>query len=229
MSDSKSGSKDNLNESNMPLLSEEANEKAGDTPEKEVQEMELEEKKDDSTEKEKEGETEKKDKKEKKEKKKKEKKEKVKKEPKEKGPSCLEVHSAGLNLENRDLEALNEEVNIEFSSVFAEPTAAHGFDGVFKLNYVMFNQTKLWVYKILSALISLPLALLWAVVFSLLTVVYVWLVKPVLALFTVVMAITKKVLTTTVDSTIAPVARSVGLVFHPFYRQPAPQQLVQTP
>ena len=34
MSDSKSGSKDNLNESNMPLLSEEANEKAGDTPEK---------------------------------------------------------------------------------------------------------------------------------------------------------------------------------------------------
>jgi hypothetical protein len=35
MSDSKHGSKSNLNESNMPLLSEEA-EKAGDTPEKEV-------------------------------------------------------------------------------------------------------------------------------------------------------------------------------------------------
>ena len=34
MSDSKSGSKDNLNESNMPLLEEE--EKAGETPEKEV-------------------------------------------------------------------------------------------------------------------------------------------------------------------------------------------------
>ncbi len=43
---------------------------------------------------------------------------------------------------------------IDFASVFAEPTAAHGFDGVFKLNYVMFNQTKLWVYKILSALVS---------------------------------------------------------------------------
>ena len=36
MSDSKHGSKSNLNESNMPLLSEEAAEKAGDTPEKEV-------------------------------------------------------------------------------------------------------------------------------------------------------------------------------------------------
>ena len=39
MSESKNGSKSNLNESNMPLLSEEANEKGGDTPEKEVIEM----------------------------------------------------------------------------------------------------------------------------------------------------------------------------------------------
>ena len=39
MSDSKNGSKSNLNESNMPLLSEEASEKGGDTPEKEVIEM----------------------------------------------------------------------------------------------------------------------------------------------------------------------------------------------
>jgi hypothetical protein len=36
MTDSKHGSKSNLNESNMPLLSEEAAEKGGDTPEKEV-------------------------------------------------------------------------------------------------------------------------------------------------------------------------------------------------
>merc|ERR1711971_1170062 len=42
MTDSKSGSKDNLNESNMPLL--EGEEKAEETPEKEVVELELEEK-----------------------------------------------------------------------------------------------------------------------------------------------------------------------------------------
>jgi len=220
MSDSKSGSKDNLNESNMPLLSEEA-EKAGDTPEKEVQEMELEEKKDDSTEKEAEGGDKKK---EKKEKKKKEKKEKVKKEP---GPSCIEIHTAGLDLQNRDLTDLNDEVNIEFSSVFAEPNANHGFEGVWKLNYVMFTQTKLWVYKILSALVSLPLAILWALVFSMVTLIYVWLIKPVLALFTVFMAITKKVISTTVDSTLTPVAQSMGLVFHAF-RKPVPtQQLIE--
>lgn len=205
MSDSKSGSKDNLNESEMPLLNEEA-EKAGDTPEKEVQEMELEEKKDDSTEK---SETEDKDKK---QKKKKEKKEKVKKEPKEKGPSCIEVNSAGLDLGNRDVADLNDEVKIDFSSVFAEPTSSHGFDGMWKMNFVMFSQTKLWVYKILSALISLPLAVLWAVVFSLITLLYVWLVKPMLVVFNCVMAVLKKVWSTVVDSLLTPVTQSLGLI-----------------
>ena len=64
MTDSKSGSKDNLNESNMPLL--ESEEKAEETPEKEVVEMELEEKeekKDEVTEKDKKEEKKKKEKK----------------------------------------------------------------------------------------------------------------------------------------------------------------------
>ena len=50
MADSKSNSKENLNESNLPLL--EGEEKVGETPEKEVvEEMELAEKKDETTEK----------------------------------------------------------------------------------------------------------------------------------------------------------------------------------
>merc|ERR1712156_449574 len=86
MTDSKSGSKDNLNESNMPLL--ESEEKAEETPEKEVVEMELEEKE------EKKDEVTEKDKME--EKKKKEKKVKVPKVKKEPGPSCIDTLSSGL-------------------------------------------------------------------------------------------------------------------------------------
>ena len=108
MSGSKSGSKDNLNESNMPLLSDDGAEKAGETPEKEFVEMELEEKKDDNTEK---GDEEKKDKKEKKEKAKKEKKVKV---PKEKGPSCIDTLSTGLDLTARDRKGINTEIDVSF-------------------------------------------------------------------------------------------------------------------
>merc|ERR1712233_80024 len=117
MTDSKSGSKDNLNESNMPLL--EGEEKAGEeTPEKEVVEMELEEKgekKDESTEK-----------KEKKEKKVKEKKVKVPKVKKEPGPSCIDTLSSGLDLGARDSQGINVEIDLDFDDVIAEPKAAHG-------------------------------------------------------------------------------------------------------
>lgn len=102
MSDSKSGSKDNLNESNMPLLSDDGAEKAGETPEKEVVEMELDEKKDTNTEKEESV---------KEEKKKKEKKVKV---PKEKGPSCIDIQSASLDLAARDKRGINTEINVRF-------------------------------------------------------------------------------------------------------------------
>jgi hypothetical protein len=39
--------------------------------------------------------------------------------------------------------------------VLAEPAATHGLDPVWRLNYVLFSQTKLWVYRILAALVSL--------------------------------------------------------------------------
>ena len=106
MSDSKSGSKSDLSE---PLLDEGA-EKAGETPEKEM--IETEEKKDDA-----EGEK----KEEKKEKKKKEKKEKAPKVKKEPGPSCIDTMSSGLDMNVRDANGLNCEIDVScifFSNVF---------------------------------------------------------------------------------------------------------------
>merc|ERR1711997_1312017 len=161
MTDSKSGSKDNLNESNMPLL--EGEEKAEETtPEKEVVEMELEEKeekKDESTEK--------KDKKEKKVKEKKVKVPKVKKEP---GPSCIDTLSSGLDLGTRDSQGINVEIDLDFDDVIAEPKAAHGFDPIWRLSFILFSQTKLWTYRVLAALLAAPLSILWGLLFSLLSV-----------------------------------------------------------
>merc|ERR1711894_739908 len=143
MTDSKSGSKDNLNESNMPLL--EGEEKAGEeTPEKEVVEMELEEKE------------EKKD--ERKEKKVKEKKVKVPKVKKEPGPSCIDTLSSGLDLGTRDSQGINVEIDLDFDDVIAEPKAAHGFDPIWRLSSILFSQTKLWTYRVLAALLAAPLS-----------------------------------------------------------------------
>lgn len=204
MSDSKSGSKTDLNESNMPLLEaeEKAAEEKTDIPEKTMEVMELEEKKDEATEKKKETKADK-------TKKKKEKQEKVKK---EKGPGCVETLSSGLDLTARDARGINQDINLDFDSVLAEPAATHGLDPVWRLNYVLFTQTKLWIYRILAAIISVPLAILWGAVFSLLTLLYVWLVSPLLRLLELVFSIFKKFWSSLLDATLSPVCRSLGHV-----------------
>ena len=105
---SEKGSKENLNESNMPLLSDDGAEKAGETPEKE--EVELEEKKDETTEKEESKEDEKKKKKEKKVKV-----PKVPKVPKPAGPSCVETMTTDLDMAARDKEGINIEIDVSLS------------------------------------------------------------------------------------------------------------------
>merc|ERR1739845_151397 len=105
----------------------------------------------------------------------KKKKEKKPKEPKPpKGPNCIDLISKDLDLGNRDSNNVNVEIDLDFDDVLAEPAAAQGFDWAWKLAFVLFSQTKLWIYKILSAVVAIPLALIWALVFALLTVVHVW-------------------------------------------------------
>merc|ERR1711876_117921 len=177
------GSKDNVNEDNTPLM--EGEEKTGETPEKE--EVEMEEKKDESNEKE-----EKADKK-----KKKEKKVKVPKVPKPKGPSCVETLSSGLDMGARDKDGINVEVDLDFSDVLAEPSSAHGFDPLWRLSFILFSNTKLWLYRLLSALLVLPLSLLWVV-------------RPVIKIVEVVFAVFKKVWISILSATVEPLFASVG-------------------
>jgi len=146
-------------------------------------------------------------------KKKKEKKEKKPKEPKEKGPNCIDVISKDLNLGNRDSNNVNVEIDLDFDDVLAEPAAAQGFEFAWKLAFVLFSQTKLWIYKILSAVVAIPLALIWALVFALLTVVHVWILSPALRLLDLILAVVKKVVVGVIGATLGPVCATLGLIF----------------
>jgi len=206
MSDSKSGSSSKLNESNMPLL--ESEEKEGNTPEKE--EVELVEKKDEEKQEEPAEE-----KKEKKEKKKKEKKEKVKKE----GPSCAEKSKAYVTetlnaVDMAGFDANSTEIDLDFDSVLAEPYQAQGLDGVRRLSFLMSSSVRIWIYRILAALIAIPLSLVWGLVFSLLMLVFVWLIRPLLRIMDFVLDIIKKVVRGVIGATVAPVCEAFGLCFH---------------
>lgn len=208
------GSKDKLNESTVPLLDEEETEKAGETPEKES--IELTEKssdagsqaeKDDSAAEK----TDKDSKEEKPEKKKKEKKEKkVKVHVPRPALPTLSTMTAGLNLLDRDDHLINDHVNITFSDLLAEPDSGHSFDAIWRVIYLVFSGTKFWVYKLLAAVVGLPLAIIWAVLFALITLLNVWLVTPLFKLFALVMQIIRMVWAELVSTFLEPVCHALG-------------------
>merc|ERR1711974_590721 len=144
---------------------------------------------------------------------KKEKKEKKPKEKKEPGPNCIDVISKDLNLGNRDSNNVNVEIDLDFDDVLAEPAAAQGFEWAWKLAFVLFSQTKSWFYKLFSAVVAIPAALLWAVVFALVTVVYIWIVSPALRLFDLSLAIFRRVVVGAMSVTVQPLCVAVSHVF----------------
>merc|ERR1711902_454471 len=146
-------------------------------------------------------------------KKKKEKKVKVPKVPKPKGPSCVETMTTGLDMAARDKEGINIEIDLDFADVLAEPNSAHGFDPLWRLSFILFSQTKMWLYRILSALLVLPLSILWAVIFALATIAYVWVLRPVIKIAEVCFAVIKRVWVAALGATVEPLCTAVGAVF----------------
>jgi len=202
-SGSKAGSKTNLNESSVPLLEEQ---EGKDVPEK----IELETKNDNSDEK-KDNDT-----KDKKEKKKKEKKEKVKKESttKKSLDICAQNFTVGLNVLDRDEKRVNEHVNILFEDVIGEPDPTHGFEFVWRLTYLLFNATRFWFYRILAAIIAIPLALLWALIFAFINLATIWLITPSLKIFDILLHYAHRIWSGLVRAILDPFFASGALLFN---------------
>jgi len=194
---SKTGSKTET-ESALPLLELKGEEAKGDTEAK--------------------GEAEQKDTKDKKDKKKKEKKEKVKKESttKRSFDICAQNFTVGLNVLDRDEKHINDFVNISFEHLIGEPDPTHGFEFVWRLVYLLFNATRFWFYRIIAAIIAIPLALLWALVFAFLNVTTVWFITPFLRLFDVFLFFANRLWSGLIRCVLDPFFHSGAILFTHF-------------
>ncbi|GFS94783.1 caveolin-1 [Nephila pilipes] len=202
---SRSSSKENLNESSRPLLDEEEA-RAGVVaiemnqptppadPEKDVAEEKAGGKGSDS----------KKDK------------EKTKKPKKEKSTkrrsSFIDKLTAGLNLLDRDDKNVNDHINIAFEDVLAEPDSNHTFICVWQNSFLLFDVVKFWFYRILSAILFIPFAFLWGLIFAVLTCLNVWIISPLLRTFDVILHIVHRVWSGIIRTFLDPVFKSIGQI-----------------
>ncbi|CAL1267151.1 unnamed protein product [Larinioides sclopetarius] len=207
---SRSSSKENLNESSRPLLDEEGAtvaiemNRTDDTTaaagEEAVKESTLE--------KSEEAKADGKGSESKKEKKKKEKKEKTAK----RRSSFAEKLTAGLNLLDRDDKNVNDHINITFEDVLAEPDSGHSFVCVWQNSFIIFDIVKFWFYRILSAILFIPFALIWGLFFAILNSVNVWIISPLLRIFDVLCYIVHRIWSGLIKTFLDPLFKSVGQV-----------------
>lgn len=90
----------------------------------------------------------------------------------------LNQFTVGINLLDRDERSINDHVNVSFEDVIGEPDATQGFDAAYQLSFGLFQFVRFWLYRVLMAIIALPLAFIWALVFALLSLVSVWVITP---------------------------------------------------
>jgi len=179
----------------------------GDVPEK----IELETKNDNNDEKKDQNES-----KDKKDKKKKEKKEKVKKEATTKRSLdiCAQNFTVGLNVLDRDEKRVNDHINILFEDVIGEPDPTQGFEFVWRLTYLLFNATRFWAYRIIAAVIAIPLALIWALIFAFINLSTVWLLTPALKIFDIFLHYIHRIWSGIIRTILDPFFSSGALLFN---------------
>jgi len=202
--ETKSGSKSNLglNESAVPLLEEKETKEVPENIEMDNKNDNNDQKKDQTNNKDS------------KDKKKKEKKEKVKKETAKRSLDiCTQNFTFGLNVLDRDEKKVNDHINILFEDVIGEPDPTHGFEFIWRLTYLLFNATRFWLYRIIAAIIAIPLALLWAVIFAFINLTTIWFFTPLLRIFDITLHYIHRVWSGIIRCVLDPFFTSGALLF----------------
>ncbi|CAH2312709.1 caveolin-3, partial [Pelobates cultripes] len=119
-----------------------------------------------------------------------------------------------IDLVDRDPKKINEDVvKVEFEDVIAEPQGTHSFDGVWKASYTTFTLTKYWCYRILSAVIGVPLAIIWGILFALISFCHIWTVMPCVKSYLIEIQCVGKTFSLCVHTFCDPLFEALGKIF----------------
>lgn len=151
----------------------------------------------------------------KKDKKKKEKKEKVKKETTKRSlDACAQNFTVGLNVLDRDEKRINDHVNVQFEDIIGEPDPTHGFEFIWRLTFLIFNVTRFWVYRFVAAILAIPFALFWAIIFAFINISTIWCCTPSLRVFDLLLHYVHRVWSGLIRTLLDPIFSSAGLLFN---------------
>ncbi|XP_042589784.1 caveolin-2-like [Cyprinus carpio] len=81
-------------------------------------------------------------------------------------------------INERDPRQINECLKVSFEDVIAEPVSVRSGDRVWIWSHALFEVSRVWFYRIITALLAVPVSLLAGILFAVLSFVHIWFFTP---------------------------------------------------
>uniref|UniRef100_A0A8D0C9T8 Caveolin n=1 Tax=Salvator merianae TaxID=96440 RepID=A0A8D0C9T8_SALMN len=131
----------------------------------------------------------------------------------ESSPTLSDMEKSLEKPQDRDPHGLNSHLKLGFEDVIAEPASSHSFDRVWICSHALFEVSKYLVYKLLTLLLAVPLALVAGILFAVLSCLHIWIVMPFIKSCLMVLPPVQAVWKSVTTLFIEPVCRGIGRCF----------------
>jgi hypothetical protein len=99
--------------------------------------------------------------------------------------ACTEGTTFGIDYARRDEQQLQTAIDLTFADIFGEPDALHSLNGVWRVTHSIFTAVRCFFYKLFSIIIFIPAAIIFGVLFALVSALGVYVVIPTGRLFSI--------------------------------------------
>jgi len=128
-------------------------------------------------------------------------------------PNFTPKYYKDVEYTNRDQHNLHPDIKVNFSDVIAEPDGAHSFATIWGTSFKSYSLVKYWTYRILTAVLAVPLSIMWGLYFALLAFCSIWCIVPFIRGFVIWAEFVKKIWGLMVRTFLDPLFESLGLIF----------------
>lgn len=128
-------------------------------------------------------------------------------------PNFTPKYYDDVEYKNRDEHNLHPDIRVNFSDVIAEPEGAHSFATIWGTSFKSYSVVKYWTYRVLTAVLAVPISVFWGIYFALLAFCSIWCVVPIIKGFIIWTNFIGKVWGLCVRTFLDPLFESIGLCF----------------
>jgi len=128
-------------------------------------------------------------------------------------PALTPKYFKDVDYSNRDPDKIHDNIRVNFKDVIAEPDGAHSFATVWGTSFKSYSVVKYWTYRILTAVLAVPISVFWGLYFALFAFCSIWCLVPCIKGFVIWTNFIGKIWGLIVRTFLDPLFESIGLCF----------------